>query len=260
MPNLSGTALPEDMRKVAMINANAVAADGTLEPLSKQVALFYLAKEAGEDPRDFTPFVVCANGSAYGVPALAGKPLLLTNAVLKHVVKKHDFRWEAIDLIADELANNLLVFQRERDPSKYVFVLNAASRDGNRMISVVEAQAQSYGIAVTQIRSIHGKRDLVGQMRAAIEDGREFYTNERTGELIRGLRVMERDDPLVRVVLEHLSRLDDTRKAAQGQAVGELARPAAPAPSLQERSEAARGRARREGPSEAPSASRGPRL
>lgn len=180
-----------DIEKVLAINPHAIDARGNLKSLVEQYGEYSLAKEF--DPKstmEYTPFVLAMNCSVFGVPELAGKPLVLTNSSLKHVRVKHDAQIAVLNSLADEMRENLLVYSDPEYKGNLVFVLAGLSENGNRIISIVRAEAHIDGIAVSQVRSVHGKRELDEEISRALDLSLDVYVNERTGDWLRNPRTL----------------------------------------------------------------------
>ena len=175
-----------DIEKVLAMNPHAIDARGNLKSLVEQYGEYSLAKEF--DPKstmEYTPFVLAMNCSVFGVPELAGKPLVLTNSSLKH-----DAQIAVLNSLADEMRENLLVYSDPEYKGNLVFVLAGLSENGNRIISIVRAEAHIDGIAVSQVRSVHGKRELDEEISRALDLSLDVYVNERTGDWLRNPRTL----------------------------------------------------------------------
>ncbi len=82
-------------------------------------------------------------------------------------------------------------------------------RINRHAVAAIEATARIGNIEVSRVRSIHGKRDLVSQIHAALESDCKIYVNERTGTLLKNKQNLEH--PLVSAVQERLSDIYCTR-------------------------------------------------
>lgn len=184
-------AFNSDIERALAINRNSIDARGNLKPFVVQYGEYALAKEM--DPKstmDYTPFVLSLNAGIFGVPELSGKPLVMTNSSLKHVKVKHGAQIDVLDGLVVGMLENLLVYGDPKDAGKLVFVLTSTSENGNRIISIVKANTTIDGVEVSQVRSVHGKRELEEEICKALDCGRAFYTNERTGDWLRNPRTL----------------------------------------------------------------------
>lgn len=207
------------IENVLKINPNALDARGNLKPLVVQYGEYALAKEFDPSSVDgFTPFVLCMDAGIFGVPGLAGRPLVLSNTSLKHVRVKHGAQIDVLDRLVDEMRENLLAYGDPKEPRNVVFVLASMSERGSRIISIVRARAKQDGVEVSQVRSVHGKRVLDEHITRALDLGREIWTNERTGEWIRNPRNLSADAELSSETATRLLEIHYTHHpdAAQG--------------------------------------------
>lgn len=185
------------IENVLRINPNALDARGNLKSFTEQYGEYALAREL--DPRSvdrYTPFVLSMDSGVLGVPGLAGRPLLLSNTSLKHIQLKHGARTEVLNGFAREMREHVIAYQDPGEPRNIVFALEAVSERGNRIISIVRARAEQNGVAVSQVRSVHGKRELEKEMMRTLDKGLEIWTNERTGRWLRDPRTLSAEAEL----------------------------------------------------------------
>lgn len=191
------SAFTSDIEGVLAINPNAIDARGNLKSLTEQYGEYALAKEL--DPGStmrFTPFVLSMNSSIFGVPELAGKPLVLTSQSLKHIQFKHGARIDALNELPFEMAKSLLVYGDQKSSDNVVFVLEGRSENGNRLISIVKASVSYSSIEIAQVRSVHGKRALEKEIAGALAAGRPVHTSTRTGDWLRDPRTLSGEPEL----------------------------------------------------------------
>ena len=181
------TTREELIEKVRNINPESLNEQDELRSFLEQYGIYsYLRDMKLNKEPNISHFVLALDGSAFGVPALSGKPLVLSRKTLKHITNKHNIALNQIERLSTLLGTNLLAFEDPKYADKYIFVLDEQLKN-RHYIGVVRVNLNLEGIEVDQVRSLFAKNDLDGLISMALDKGKEFYFNERTGTWIDSL-------------------------------------------------------------------------
>lgn len=212
---------------VLKINPHCFQANGLLKPFSQQYGEYQLIKQdydecvrtGKEVPSDsttaaFTPFVLSVSCASFGVPEIADRPLVISNASFDYIRRSHVGEASKLirhlDNLAMEISESVIAFDSKRKADHIQFVLSEKTTSGNPVNVVVAVNLNQKTVDVASVRTMYGNSHLVEDMEKSLELGRRFYVNERTGVWLENLTAMGIMDP-AGVLGRHLSYLYDTQ-------------------------------------------------
>lgn len=206
-----------DVEKVLKLNRNALDEKAQLKSFAEQYGEYAIVRDALIEERAsrnemsaqinaVTPFVLCLNGSVFGIEPLNDMPLVITAASFKHIAKRHIDEFgndraaayqrltNFINSLSGEMLNNVLVFQSPDDgkESNYLFVLQSKSSNNHPITCIVQVNNCIHNISVEKVVSTHGNRHLWASISQSIDKEKEIYVNERTGAWLLSQCVMNR--------------------------------------------------------------------
>ena len=159
---------------------------------------FLLQQEASTFIKDykFCPYLIIDDSSKLKIPELKGRPIIITNASLKHIGFRHGMKnnyrmglqqlIDKLNNIKEEIENNVLVYQDPINTNHFCFVLNSLSENNNQLITVIDIRQEIDALKINKIITIHGKEFLFEQLQKTLDLNLKIYTNNRTGNwLIR---------------------------------------------------------------------------
>ncbi len=154
---------------------------------------FLLQQEASMFIKDykFCPYLIIDDSSKLKIPELKGRPIIITNASLKHIGFRHGMKnnykmnlhqlIDKLNNIKEEIENNVLVYQDPISTSHFCFVLNSLSENNNHLITVIDIRQEIDTLKINKIITVHGKELLFEQLKKTLDSNLKIYTNNRTG-------------------------------------------------------------------------------
>lgn len=206
------------LNEIYKISPDVLRNDGSLKPLSQQYGEQELNKRLNPKARVSHPFVLSLDGASSGIDCLAGKPIVLTNASLKHILAKHDATIDLLDNLAKEIDENVLAARHADEPNKLTVVLDAKTQHNNQLISVLRLDMSLSHVDVSTVRSCHGKDlsrlfEFIG--KTLQKDSHLIYTNEKTSAWLEIQKHMSDCSELAKETYKHLSYLQYSRQASK---------------------------------------------
>lgn len=204
-----------DVERVMRLNRRALNDKAQLKSFTEQYGEYALIKlaiadlpltqsQAAAAVEEATPFVLAMNGAIFGIPELAGRPLVITNKALKHICKRHVDSYRQglsvaladlapyIDGIVEKMLSNVLVFKDAMHPDHYVFVLSERTASGKPITTVVDADMHTKGVEIEGIISNHGNGHVLRKVAKSIQHGLGVFVNERTGAWLEAIQDLTR--------------------------------------------------------------------
>ncbi len=139
----------------------------------------------GDEAFSRKPFVILPDASILNIDVLGNEPIVLSRGVIKHIYKRHAAdNQEPLSLseitdrlyhLDEELVNYVLAYEDPVKDNILCVVLNAVSRGGNKIIVAVDFKATISHFEVNNIRTVHGKRNLLEAVSQAKSLGKTVY-------------------------------------------------------------------------------------
>lgn len=146
----------------------------------------------GDEAFSRKPFVVLPDASKLGIDVLKDRPIVLTRGVVKHIYKRHasdnqeplsyNEITERLCHLDDELIDYVIAYEDPARKNIVCVVLNAISRGGNNIIVAVDFTTTVSHFEVNNIRTVHGKKNLIAIISKAKKAGRGVYPTKRTSD------------------------------------------------------------------------------